>query len=119
MNSYKALYLSPMIPSYDLKETGLFFKEVLGFSPVMDTDTYAIYQKDNLTIHILRAGEDIGQMDFYLAIDDVDGLWASIKDKVTGLKVRAPFDRDYGMRELHIEVPHTKTLLLIGQEIKK
>ena len=45
-------------------------------------------------------------------------LWLAIQDKVEGLKVRPPFDRDYGMRELHIEVPQTNTLLFIGQEIK-
>lgn len=40
--TYKALYLSPMIPSFNLSETSGFFK-------------------DNLTIHILPAGQDIGQ----------------------------------------------------------
>lgn len=84
----------------------------------MDTPEYAIYQKDNLTVHILPAGKDIGQMEFYLEVDDVDGLWISIKDKMNGLSVKAPFDRDYGMREIHIGIPHTNTLLFIGQEIK-
>ncbi len=116
---YRALYLSPMIPSFHLAETAQFFREVLGFAAVMDTPEYAIYQKDNLTIHLLRAGKDIGQMEFYLEVDNLDGLWASIQDKVQGLKVREPFDREYGMRELHIEVPHTNTLLFIGQEIKR
>jgi catechol 2,3-dioxygenase-like lactoylglutathione lyase family enzyme len=119
MHTYQALYLSPMIPSYNLKETANFFKSVLGFTPVLDTETYAVYQKNNLTIHILRAGEDIGQMEFYLEVDDVDSLWTSIKDKVEGLRVREPFDRDYGMREIHIEIPHTKTLLFIGQNKTK
>ncbi len=115
MNSYQALYLSPMIPSFNLKETVNFFKSVLDFTPIMDTETYAVYQKNNLTIHILRAGEHIGEMEFYLEVDNVDNVWASIKDKVKGLKVKEPFDREYGMREIHIEVPHTKTLLFIGQ----
>ncbi len=115
---YTALYLSPMIPSYDLEETGHFFNNVLGFSPVMNTIEYAIYQKDNLTIHLLRAGNDIGQMEFYLEVDDVDGLWASIKDKVKGQNAREPFNREYGMREIHIAVPQTKTLLFVGQELQ-
>ena len=106
-----------MIPSFNMKETVNFFKDILGFSPVIDTETYAIYQKDNLSVHILRAGEDIGQMEFYLEVDNIDELWASIKDNVKGLKVREPFNREYGMREVHIGVPHSKTLLFIGQEI--
>jgi hypothetical protein len=65
MNTYQALYLSPMIPSFSLKETVNFFKSVLDFTPILDTETYAVYQKNNLTIHILRAGEHIGEMEFY------------------------------------------------------
>ncbi|MBY0435910.1 MAG: hypothetical protein K2U26_17600 [Cyclobacteriaceae bacterium] len=115
---YQALYLSPMVPSYNLEGTASFFKDVLGFQLDMDTPTYVVLSKNGLTVHLLRAGEDIGQMEFYLEVDNVDGLWESIKDKLTGLKVRAPFDREYGMREVHLEVPHTKTLLFIGQAIK-
>jgi hypothetical protein len=114
---YKAKYISPMIPSSNLKETGLFFMDVLSFSPVMDTDQYAVYAKDNLTIHLLPTGENISQMEFYLEVDNVDDLWTSIKDKVGGLKVKEPFHREYGMREIHIEIPCAKTLLFIGHEV--
>lgn len=113
---YKALYLSPMIPSFNLRETSDFFHDILGFSIMMDTPQYVILHKDNLTIHILNAGEDIGQMEFYLEVDDIESLWKFMEDKVKGLKVRAPFNRDYGMREIHIEIPKTNTLLFIGQQ---
>lgn len=116
---YKALYLSPMIPSFSIVETAQFFKDLLGFSSIMETEDHAILQKDNLTIHILPAGKDIGQMEFYLEVDNVDRIWSYISDKVKELKVREPFDRDYGMREVHIEVPKTKTLLFIGQSIER
>ncbi len=116
---YKALFISPMIPSFNLKDTVFFFKDILSFSPVMDTNEYAICIKDNLTIHILPAGKDVGQMEFYIEVDDIDSLWASIKDKLKGLKVREPFDREYGMREIHIGIPQTNTLLFIGQELKR
>jgi hypothetical protein len=119
MTTYKALHLSPMNPSFHIKETSEFFKDIMGFSSVMDTITYAILQKDNLTIHISRAGQDIGQMEFYLEVDNIDNLWVSIKDKLTRLKVREPFDQEYGMREIHVAIPQTNTLLFIGQEIKQ
>lgn len=115
---YKALYLSPMIPSFDLKKTSEFFTGLLAFEIYMDSDTYIILHKDNLTIHILQAGEDIGQMEFYLEVDNIDELWLSIKDHAEGLKIKPPFDREYGMREIHIGVPHTNTLLFIGEVIK-
>lgn len=116
---YHALYLSPMIPSYDLEETARFFKELLRFSTIRDDGHYSILFKDNLTIHLLRAGDDIGQMEFYLEVDDVDEVWNLMKDYIGNLKVNSPFDRDYGMREIHISVPATKTLLFIGQEIRQ
>lgn len=115
---YKAIYLSPMIPSFDLEETADFFKSVLGFSSVMHTPAYAVYQKDNLTVHLLPAGENVGQMEFYLEVDNIDDLWNTIKNKIRHLKTRGPFDRDYGMREIHIGIPKTNALLFIGQEIK-
>jgi hypothetical protein len=88
----------------------------LGFNTLMD-GSYAILYKDNLTIHILSAGTDIGEMEFYLEVDEIDHLWNNIKDKLTDIKVREPFNRDYGMREIHIIIPQTKTLLFIGQVI--
>lgn len=116
---YKALYLSPMVPSFNIKETVSFFTDMLDFKIGRNDSTYSIVYKDNLTVHILRAGKDIGQMEFYLEVDDADAIWNSIKDKTEGLKVRAPFDREYGMRELHVGVPFTNALLFIGQIIKK
>jgi len=117
---YNALYLSPMVPSYNIKETVNFFVSLFGFTVYMGgEDGYSIIYKDQQTIHILNAGSDIGEMEFYLEVDDIDGLFDSIKDKLEGIKVRAPFDREYGMREFHIIVPHTKTLLFVGQALKK
>lgn len=115
MLSYKALFLSPMVPSYDLKETGRFIKDTLGFKPHMETDSYAIYERDHLTLHLLPAGANIGQMELYLEVDDVDKLWKEIEHNVLHLNHRKPFDREYGMREIHMELPFTKTLLFIGQ----
>jgi hypothetical protein len=114
---YTATHISPMIPSYNKKETVAFFTDVLSFTPFMNEVGYAILYKDAHSVHILNAGTDIGEMEFYLGVDDIDGLWEEIKDKLTDIKVRAPFDREYGMREMHIIIPQTKTLLFIGQPI--
>lgn len=112
---YKAIHLSPMIPSYDIGATTAFFRDLLGFVVLRDDGSYVILQKDETTIHILRAGADIGEMEFYLEVDKVDAIWERIKDQLAGAK--APFNREYGMREIHVIVPHTKTLLFIGQVI--
>lgn len=114
---YKALYLSPMIPSFSVGETVSFFKELLLIETVLESEGYAVLQKDDKTVHILNAGEDIGQMEFYLEVDNIDAIWKSLKDKLTDVKHKPPFDREYGMREIHIAVPFTNTLLFLGQSI--
>ncbi|HVM89883.1 MAG TPA: hypothetical protein VMT76_16975 [Puia sp.] len=113
---YTAKYLSPMIPSYNLKKTIAFFTGLLDFKIDRDDRTYFILSKDNLTLHIQRAG-DIGEMSFYLVVDDIEKVWRGMKDKLGDMKVKEPFDREYGMREIHVIVPETKTLMFIGQAI--
>lgn len=114
---YKAEYLSPMIPSFNVDTTVSFFIDLLDFKVGRDDKTYVILYKDNLTVHILRAGKDIGEMEFYLVVDDIEQVWDGMKNKLGDLKVRGPFNQDYGMREIHVGIPETKTLMFIGQQI--
>ena len=114
---YKAKYLSPMIPSFNIEKTVSFFTDLLDFKVGRDDKTYVILYKDNLTVHILGAGPDIGEMEFYFEVNDIEEVWNNMKNKVDGMKVKEPFDRDYGMREIHVIIPETKTLMFIGQEI--
>ena len=106
-----------MIPSFDIQKTVSFFTNLLDFRVGRDDKTYVILYKDNATVHILRAGPDIGEMEFYFEVDDVEEVWKNIKNKLAGIKFREPFDREYGMRELHVIIPETKTLMFIGQVI--
>ncbi|HVV56105.1 MAG TPA: hypothetical protein VHC47_12295 [Mucilaginibacter sp.] len=115
---YKVVYLSPMVPSYNIPETVKFFTDLFGFQLVRDESNYAIVYKDGHLIHFLNAGSDIGEMELYLEVDNIDELWGSIKDKLPDVKSKPPFDREYGMREFHIIIPHTKTLLFVGQVIR-
>ncbi len=114
---YRAKFLSPMIPSYDIKKTASFFMSILNFKVRRHEENYAILEKDNLTIHILQAGTNIGEMEFYFEVNDIEIVWNNMKDKIDGLKFKAPFNQDYGMREVHIIIPETKTLMFIGQAI--
>lgn len=115
---YEAKHISPMIPSFDIPKTASFFTDLLDFTIVRDDKTYVILHKDNSVVHILRAGQDIGEMEFYFEVNSVDEVWNKIKDKLEGIKHKAPFSQDYGMREIHILVPQTKTLMFIGQVIR-
>ncbi len=72
---YKAIHISPMIPSFDIRETVYFFQDVLDFKISINENTYAILNKNKLTIHILPAGSDIGEMEFYLEVDEIEKVW--------------------------------------------
>jgi hypothetical protein len=69
---YKALHLSPMIPSYNIKETAAFFSDILNFAFFMNEANYVIMVKDDLMIHILNAG-DIGEMEFIWRLTTLTG----------------------------------------------
>lgn len=113
----RILFLSPMVPSFDLDKTVEFFCGPLGFELVFSSPTYRICGRDGLTVHFLRAGEDIGQMEFYLEVDDLDSIWERLSAVASEFRHKPPHVRDYGMREIHIGVPHTNCLLFIGQAI--
>ena len=50
---YKAIHLSPMIPSFEVRETINFFTEdIFAILYRRDEGTYVILAKDNTTIHI-------------------------------------------------------------------
>jgi len=114
---YKAKRVSPMLPSYDIPKTVSFFIDLLGFKVWRNDENYKILYKEDVTVHILRAG-DIGEMEFSMEVDNVDQVWEDIKDQLKDIKHKAPFDREYGMREVHVIIPETKTLLFIGQRIE-
>ena len=114
---YNAKYVSPMIPSFNIDETVSFFINLLDFKVRRDDKTYVILYKDNSTVHILRAGSDIGEMEFYFEVDDIEKVWDNMKGKLDAIKFKAPFDQEYGMREVHIIIPETKMLMFIGQAI--
>ena len=116
---YNALYLSPMVPSSNIKGTVSFFVDFFQFKIGLDDPSYVILFKNNLTIHIGQSDSHINELEFYLEVDNLEELWNSIKDQVNDLKINEPFNQEYGMREFHIAVPHTKTVMFVGQEIKK
>ncbi|MGJ8638721.1 MAG: hypothetical protein ACSHYA_04950 [Opitutaceae bacterium] len=114
---YNATHISPMVPSYDVPSTRNFFKELLNFEVIMDSPEYCVVGLGAFEVHIQKAGETIGEMSFYMSVDDINAVWNLIKEKREGLKIREPFEQPYGMKEIHVCVPQTKALMFIGQPI--
>ncbi|MEM0966242.1 MAG: hypothetical protein AAGJ81_08860 [Verrucomicrobiota bacterium] len=83
---YKATRISPMVPSYSVSETKEFFTDILKFEVIMDSPDYCIVGLGRIEIHIQKAGEDIGEMSFYMTVDDIDRVWSLLKEKKGFLK---------------------------------
>jgi len=45
-------------------------------------------------------------MEFYLEVDELYILWDGIKDKLSGIKVWEPFNREYGARDAYYYSPN-------------
>jgi Glyoxalase/Bleomycin resistance protein/Dioxygenase superfamily len=100
---------APMIHVPDVRATATWY-ESIGFTVLETYDDGA----DGLSFAILSAGttrvmfnqggrpsaERRREVDLYVDVDEVDELFASLKDRVD--VVKAPHDTHYGMRELII-----------------
>ncbi len=103
--------ITPLFPVQDMEDAKAFFCGVLGFECRAEMDGYAYLARDAVAIRLLNADpaadmtDEARQLSFYIDVEDVDGLYASLSDNLAGLPeghVRAPFDQDYGQREFHV-----------------
>ena len=112
--------ISPMLAVADLTATVAFYREVLGFEPVLETDGYAVVERDGQSLHFQRAdSEEVlqavrGHTEFYLEVRGIRALWASVQGFKGRWRIRDLFDRDYGMTEFHIEDPNG-CLVFVGE----
>ena len=104
---------TPMIHVPDVRATATWY-ESIGFSILEAHDDGA----DGLSFAILSAGDTRlmlnqgghastatrREVDLYVDVDDVDALFASLRDRVA--LVAEPDDTDYGMREFVVRDPN-------------
>ena len=109
--------ITPHIPSSDMAKTIHFLVEIMGFSLGHQSDFYSEVISANNTLGIQASEGEPNQQSIYLRVNDIDALWDNIKGKSDSFHCQAPFNRDYGMREIHVVIPETATLLFIGSRI--
>ena len=118
--TYIAKKISPMLAAADMEETLAFYKDVLGFSPMMKSAEYAIVERDGQTIHFMKAAsEEVmkcvrGHTEIYIEVSNIRGLWEHVKTFKDRYHIHDLFDRDYGMTEFHIEDPNA-CLVFVGE----
>ena len=110
--------VTPHIPSKNMKESVSFMVEVFGFESISHSECYSELLAGNQVLGVIRADGEPNQQSIYLRVKNVDALWSKIKSKLEKAKPKAPFNQAYGMREIHVVIPATKTLLFIGSPIK-
>jgi hypothetical protein len=116
---YKPVALSPMVPSFNVEITRSFFIKHLNFELALNDPEYSIVKKNEFTIHIMKAGNNISEMSFYLEVENLKNLIPKFQMLKSQTKTKGPIHQPYGMTEYHIIVPETKTLLFVGQVEQK
>ena len=116
--------ISPMLAVANMEETILFYQNVLGFTPTLQSPQYSIVERDGQTIHFQKAAsEEVmncvrGHTEMYIEVSDIRSLWEHVKPFKTKYKIRDLFDREYGMTEFHIADPNG-CLVFVGEPSQK
>jgi len=116
--------ISPMLVAADMEETILFYKNVLGFEPTLQSPEYTIVERDGQTIHFQKAAsEEVmscvrGHTEIYIEVSGIHPLWEHVKAFKNQYRIRDLFDREYGMTEFHIGDPNG-CLVFVGEPSSK
>ncbi|MFZ2031845.1 MAG: VOC family protein [Vitreimonas sp.] len=118
----KLMSTRPMLYTADFEGTLAFYADVLGFALEVRLDEYgwADLSRDRVEVMIAKPNEHMPfekatfTGSIYFNVDDVDALWAELKDKTTVCYPVETFD--YGMREFAI-FDNNGYLLQFGQSV--
>ncbi len=109
--------LVPMLQSSDLGRTEKWYAETLGFRRVGRDAGWLRLERDDVALmfmHNQHFGTPAATATQYIYVDDVDGLWQNLKNRVSA--EWGPEDFSYGNREFAIKDPDGY-LLSFGQKI--
>ena len=105
----------PHIPSLAMNETVGFFKEVFGFKVSSESDNYIELNLGKNLLGILSSQGEPNQQSIYLKVNDIEKLWSEVSPMIKDLHAKPLFTQDYGMKEFHVVVPGSNTLLFVGE----
>lgn len=116
--------VTPMLAVADIDATRAFLRDCLGFDVSFTMEGYAFCHRDRGAIRLIEAPRDedchreAQQQIVYIDVDDVDAFYAEHKTALEALPerhFRAPFDQEYGQRELH--AIHGPFLFMVGHAL--
>lgn len=117
------LQITPIIPVADLAHAGQWFSEKLGFDAQPVGDTMMHLRRDQVNIRLVLKADDMDMSDprrqqsVYIDVKDIDAFYAAHGPALEADgEDCAPFDRPYGMREMH--VIYESLLIYLGSPLK-
>ena len=111
------LSLTPMLQSGDLGRTEAWYAGTLGFRTTGRAEGWLRLERDGVALMFMandHLGAPAATATQYVTVDDVDTLWADVKDEVTA--EWGPETMSYGMREFAVRDPDGY-LLSFGQPV--
>ena len=121
---YTVTGISPMLAVADMTETILFYSDVLGFTVSMQSNDYSIIEKNDFSIHLIKATDSSvldavrGHTEIYIQVTDISLLWEHVSTFRDQYKIKDIFDREYGMTEFHIGDPND-CLVFVGEPTRR
>ncbi len=116
----RARRISPKLVTDNMPATVVFYRDVLGFTAVMNSPEYTILERDGQTIHFGNAasGEIMNRFrnhtEIYIEVSGIHALWEHARVFRDRYHMRDLFDQPYGMTEFHISDPNG-CLVFVGQ----
>jgi len=107
----------PHIPTTDMKVTQKFFVSYFEFHAVVETEYFVELNNNNFTLGLLKADSKLNEQSIYIQVCDIEKLWKSLKSSILNLKHKGLFTQQYGMKEFHVIIPKTETLLIVGEPV--
>ena len=99
----------PVLASLDLAETLLFYRDRMGFAPVLVMDNYLIVARDGCELHFWACAErHIAENTSCYVRADTEALHADFAAR--GLPLAPPAVQPWGMKEMAVIDPHGNLL---------
>lgn len=108
----KANDLLAFVPAQRRYNEAIEFYQEIGFEIDYRADSISVVRKDNCKFFLQNVNYEYADGNFMmtLEVDDVDAWWQhlsslNLEEKYPGVKLRAPEDFPWGMREIHLIDP--------------
>ena len=103
------------IPSVNLSITADFFIKLFEFKIKVKSDYYIELKNNEHSIGLLKAMSLDNEQSIYIQVNEIEKLWSDIKENIALYNHKELFTQEYGMKEFHVIIPETSTLLIVGE----